>query len=225
LRARSVRTTTIAAISSRRGPLAVPHFQLLVCVTAKRTRWRSCVLPLSCGGELVEASRKLFDHRGLFSIRLDRPSAMAAAAKTVKSAGRPPGRGRVGPTDPPKSGLHRYCSGCAHETEHVAWTADGRRSTPSIRWPTAEPASGTTICLNCGQWRAASYQPRLPEWSSWPRSRIATRSVADAVGSADTADDCTAQTRAENEGMPPRREPPRTRRRARLRRIRAVGRT
>jgi hypothetical protein len=32
----------------------------------------------------------------------------------------------------------------------------GRGSIPSIRWPSTEPAIGTTVCLNCGQCRAAS---------------------------------------------------------------------
>lgn len=166
-----------------------------------------------------------FDHPGLFTVRLERPSEMPAVARTLESVGGRPGRARVAPTIRPKGGLRRYCSGCAHETEHVVWAADGLGSIPSIRWPTAKPAIGTTICLNCGQWRAASSQPRLPAWSSWPRSRIATRRLAVAVDSADTTDDWVSETRAENEGMPPKRELPRARRSARLRRIPAAGRT
>jgi hypothetical protein len=165
----------------------------------------------------------VFDHPGLFMVPLDRPRAISAAAKTHKPPVMRPGRARVAPTDRHKSGLHRYCSGCAHETEHVAWTADGRGSVPSIRWPTAAPAIGTTICLNCGQWRAASPQPTLRTWSSWPRSRIATPSLAVAADSADAADDWASETAAESEGMPPRREPRRPRRSStRRRRARAV---
>ena len=166
----------------------------------------------------------VFDHPGLFLVPLDRPRAISAAAKTHEPPAIRPGRARA-PTARHKGGLHRYCSGCAKETEHVAWTADGRGSTPSIRWPTTEPAIGTTICLNCGQWRAASPQPRPPAWSSWPRSRIATLSLAVAADSTDTADDWVSETAAENEGMPPRREPRRPRRSSgRPRRARAVAR-
>jgi hypothetical protein len=167
----------------------------------------------------------VFDHPGLFMVRLARPRAMSAAAKTHKPPAMRPGQARVAPTDRHKSGLRRYCSGCAQETEHVAWTADGQGSTPSIRWPSTEPAIRTTICLNCGQWRAASPQLRPPVWSSWPRSRIATRSLAIAADATDTADDWASETAAENEGMPPRREPRRLpRSTARLRRARALAR-
>jgi hypothetical protein len=167
----------------------------------------------------------VFDHPGLFMVPLARPRAMSAAAKTHEPPAMRPGGTRVAPPDRHKSELQRYCSGCAQETEHVAWTADGRGSTPSIRWPSTEPAIGTTICLNCGQWRAASPQPRPPAWSSWPRSRIATPSLAIAADSTGTADDWASETAAENEGMPPRREPRRLRRStARLRRARAIAR-
>jgi len=167
----------------------------------------------------------VFDHPGLFMVPLDRPRAMPTAAKTHEPPAMRPRRGRVAPTDRPKGEGHRYCSGCAKETEHVAWTADGRGSTPSIWWPTTEPASGTTICLNCGQWRAASTQPQPPAWSSWPRRRIATLSLAVAADSTDSADDWVSEAAAENEGMPPRPEPRRLRRSsAGLRRARAIAR-
>ena len=167
---------------------------------------------------------EMFEHPGLFMVPLDR-RAMSAAAKTHEPpALRPAGTDDL-PADRHKSRLHRYCSGCAQETEHVAWTADGHGSTPSIRWATTEPAIGTTICLNCGQWRAASPQPRPPAWSSWPRRRIATPSLTVAADSTASADDWASQTAAENEGMPPRREPRGPRRsNARLRRARAVAR-
>jgi hypothetical protein len=166
-----------------------------------------------------------FDHPGLFTIQLRRSSTVAAATKTLESPAMRPKRAWLGRTDRPKSGLRRYCSGCAHETEHVAWTADGLGSIPAIRWPTAVPATGTTTCLNCGQWRAASSQPLPPGWSCWPRSRIATRRLAVAVESADTADDWVSEAAAENEGMPPRREPrPLRRSSLRLRHGRSVAR-
>jgi hypothetical protein len=152
-----------------------------------------------------------FDHPGLFVVPLDRPRAMSAAAKTHEPPAMRPGRGRVAPPDRHKSGLRRYCSGCAQETEHVAWAADGRGSIPEIRWSTSEPATGTTICLNCGQWRAATSRPSPPLWSSWPRSRIATPSLA-VADSTDTTEDWDSENSAENEGMPPKREPRRPRR-------------
>jgi hypothetical protein len=167
----------------------------------------------------------VFDHPGLFLVPLGRPRAMSAAAKIREPSAMRPGAARAAPTDRHKSGLHRYCSGCAQETEHAAWPAEARGSTTSVRWPTTETAIGTTICLNCGHWRATSPQPRPPAWSSWPRSRIATPGLAVAAASTDTADDWVSETAAENEGMPPRREPRRLRRRnARRRRPRAVAR-
>ena len=165
-----------------------------------------------------------FDHAGLFMAPLDRPGARSAAAKTHERPAIRRGRGRVAPTDRHKSGLHRYCSGCAKETEHVAWTADGRGSIPSIRWPSTKPGIGTTICLTCGQLRAASFQPSPPAWSSWPRKPTATRSVAVAADSTDTTDEWVSETPAEDEGMPARREPRRPRKSGtRLRRARAVA--
>ena len=173
---------------------------------------------------LTRRAVDLYDHPGLFVVRLERPSGMPAVVTTLEPA-RPRGRTRVAPTDGHKSGLNRYCSGCAHETEHVAWAREGRGSIPSIRWPAAELPSGTTICLNCGQWRAATSRPRPPAWSRWPRRRVTTRSLADAVDSAAEANDWVSETAAENEGMPPRREPRRPRRSsARLRRVRHVAR-
>jgi hypothetical protein len=175
---------------------------------------------------LIRRAFDSFDHPGLFMVRLERPNAMPAVAKTLEPlAQRRPGRGRGAPTDRHKGGLHRYCSGCTRETEHVAWAADGRGSIPSIRWPAAQPAAGATICLNCGQWRAASSQPRPPAWSSWPSSRIAPPRLAVAADTADTADDWVSETAAENEGMPQKHEPRRLRRSSTpLRRVRAVPR-
>jgi hypothetical protein len=119
---------------------------------------------------------------GLFMVRGNKPKMVPAAEEGLASlAHERLGAARTKPTARQKSGFHRYCSGCAQETEHVAWVRDGRASIPSIRWPAAEPASGTTICLNCGQWRAAA--------------------------SARAADDAISETAAENEGMPPNREP------------------
>jgi hypothetical protein len=151
-------------------------------------------------------TRGLVDHPGLFKVRLDQPKAMTTAAKTlVPLTHERHGRARAGPTLQRKSGLHRYCSGCTHETEHVAWSGDGQASIPTIRWPAAEPAGGVTICVDCGQWRAAAFQASAPAWSSWPRTPIARRSRAIAPDS----DDGLSETAAENEGMPPRLEPSR----------------
>jgi hypothetical protein len=166
----------------------------------------------------------VFDHPGLFTVPLDRPRAMSAGGKTHEPPAIRPGRARVAPTDRYKGGVHRYCAGCAHETEHVDWAADGRGSIPSIRWPSTELAIGTTICLNCGQWRAGTSRPSPPAWSSWPRKPIATRSLAVAADSTDSADDRVSEAAAENEGMPPRREPRRLRRSSARLRARAVAR-
>lgn len=119
-----------------------------------------------------------FDQPGLFMVLLDEPWAMSAAAKKHEPPAMMPRRGQVASPDRHKIGLHRYCSGCAQETEHVARAADEQVSIPEIRWPTTEPAIGTTTCLTCGQWRAAASRPSLPLWSSWPRSRTATASLA-----------------------------------------------
>jgi hypothetical protein len=154
-------------------------------------RRASCCTPTSSANvsalPLTRGAVDLFDHPRLFMVPLDRPRTMPAAAKTLAPPAMRRGRARVAPSARYQAGLHRYCSGCAHETEHVVWTADGRGSIPSIRWPTTEPAIGTTICLGCGQWRAASHRPSPPAWSSWPRSLIARRTLVLAVDSADTA--------------------------------------
>jgi hypothetical protein len=147
-----------------------------------------------------------YEHPGLFAVPLDRPQATSAAAMTVEPPAMRPRR-RVTPTVRQRGGLRRYCSGCAHETQHVPSASHGHGSTPSIRWPAADPECGTTTCLTCGQWRAASSRPSPPAWSMWPRTRIATRRLADPVARADTADDWAPETAAENEGMPPKPEP------------------
>ena len=177
------------------------------------------------GLPLTRRAVDLFDHPGLFVVRLGQPKVVPAVEERLASlAHERPGSPRVKPTPRQKSGLHRYCSGCAHETEHVAWSHDGRASIPLIRWPAAEPAGGTTICVNCGQWRAACSQPSSPAWSSWPRKVIAMRNVAIAADSARTADDWVSEAAAENEGMPPKREPRRARRNARVRPVPAAAR-
>jgi hypothetical protein len=163
-----------------------------------------------------------FGHSGLFMVPLHRRPAMPAAAKTAAPLTMRPGRGRTAPAKRQKTGLHRYCLDCARETEHVL-SADRRGSIPSIRWPAAEPASGTTICLDCGQWRAKSFRPSPPAWSEWPRTPIGLRRVADAVATPDAAHDSVSETAAENEGMPPKREPRLRKRSTRLRRRRAAA--
>jgi hypothetical protein len=155
----------------------------------------------------------VFDHPGLFMVPLDRPRGRSAAAKTLEPPAMPLGRARGTATDRQGGGRHRYCSGCAQETEHLVSSRDGRGSIPSIRWPAAQPARGTTICLNCGQSRAAGTQSRPPAWSTWPRSRIAPRSLAVAPDSRDTPDDWDSETAAENEGVLPMRKPRHARRR------------
>ncbi len=168
----------------------------------------------------------MFDQPGLFMVRLDQPKVVPAVEERLVSLAHVrPGPLRVKPIPRQKSGLHRYCSGCAQETEHVAWSRDGRASIPSIRWPAAEPAGGTTICLNCGQWRAATSQPSPQAWSSWPRKLIAMRNLAITADSTRATADWVSEAAAENEGMPPTREPPRARRSARVRRAPAAARS
>ena len=166
----------------------------------------------------------VLEHPGLFMVPLAPLRATASAAKRHEPPATRPGRLRVAPTNRHKRGHHRYCSGCAQETEHAASAANGLGTTRSIRWPTTGPVIGTTFCLNCGQWRAANPQPRPPTWSSWPRSRITTPSLAIPADSTDSADNRVSQSSAENVGMPSRREPQRPRPGgARLRRARAVA--
>jgi hypothetical protein len=194
-------------------------------LTARVARALSPGRPVSCSA-LTRRAVDSFDNPGLFMVRLDRPRAMPAAAKTLEPlAPKRPERGRVAPTDRHKGGLHRYCTGCTRATEHVPWKADGRGSIPSIRWPAGEPAAGATICLNCGQLRAATSQPNPPAWSSWPRKPIAMRNLAITSDSIRATADGVSEAAAENEGMRPKREPPSPRRSARVRRIPAAARS
>ena len=171
----------------------------------------------------IRGTADSFDHVGLFLGPLNRPQGRPAATRTVAPHAVRPGRGRVGPTETHKRGLRRHCSGCARETEHGRSATDWRGSIPPIRWAVAEPASGTTFCLDCGQWRPANFRPSPPQWSQWPRTRIATPSlVPDTADSPDTRDDWVSETAAENEGMPPKGEPRRLGRSTRLRHVRAV---
>lgn len=150
----------------------------------------------------------VLEHPGLFRVPLAPLRATASAAKRHEPPAARPGRPRVAPTNRHKRGLHRYCSGCAQETEHAASAANGLG----------------TFCLNCGQWRAANPQPRPPTWSSWPRSRITTPCLGIPADSTDSPDDRVSQSSAENVGMPSRREPPRPRPGgARLRQAHAVA--
>jgi hypothetical protein len=136
---------------------------------------------------------KKFEQPGLFKILPDRLRATRAAeelAAVVPHARparmRPEARRRQRET----SAFHRYCSGCSRETEHVHCTGSGPTNMPCIQWPAAEPASGSTICLDCGQWRAATSRRSPTVWSSWP-NKPGELSVA-----------------AEKEAMPPRPERP-----------------
>ena len=181
--------------------------------------------PVECSA-LTRRAVDLFDQPGLFIVRLDQPKVVPAVEERLASlAHERPGPPRVKPIPQQKSGLHRYCSGCAQETEQVAWSRHGQASIPSIRWPAAEPAGGTTICLNCGQWRAAASQPSAPAWSSWPRNLIAMRNLAITADTARAAADWVSEAAAENEGMPPKRERPSARRSARVRRVPAAARS
>ena len=159
--------------------------------------------------------KRAFDHPGLFMVRLGRLRTMPAAEETLAlSTHERPARARQATTVRRKHGTgHRYCSSCRHETEHAVLPGRGPANIPSIRWPAAEPASGTTICLSCGQWRGAASEASPPAWSSWPRQPtppIARRSLAEADFNPGLEDEAS-EAAAENEGMPPRREPSSTR--------------
>jgi hypothetical protein len=143
---------------------------------------------------------------GLFEIRLGgRRTGVAEENGDLQSARRvePPFRQAV------ERGLHRYCSGCSQETEHVLCRGDDVASIPAIRWPAAEPASGTTMCVDCGQWRTAASRPNATAWSFWPRLPAEARAVRSAPKSVHEG---PLESAAESEGMPPLREPARLRR-------------
>ena len=67
-------------------------------------------------------------------------------------------------------GLHRYCNGCSQETEHVLYRSTEGENIAAIRRPAAEAASGTTMCVDCGQRRSPAVRPDAPVWSFWPRT-------------------------------------------------------
>ncbi|HEY8791627.1 MAG TPA: hypothetical protein VIL96_01945 [Gaiellaceae bacterium] len=90
---------------------------------------------------------------GLFEIRLGERS--TAAPQKVEF----PARAESPFRQAEQRGLHRHCSGCGRETEHVLFREGDGAGLPAIRWPAVKAASGTTICVDCGQWRAAARQP------------------------------------------------------------------
>jgi hypothetical protein len=94
---------------------------------------------------------------GLFEIRLGGRGTAAPQKVEFSARAESPFR------QAEQRGLHRYCSGCARETEHALFRegdrASDRASIAAIRWPAVRAASGTTICVDCGQWRAAAGQP------------------------------------------------------------------
>ena len=99
---------------------------------------------------------------GLFEIRLG--GKLAAAGEQSARRAEPPFR-QAG-----ESGLHRYCSGCSQETEHVLCQSVEGANVPAIRKPAAEAVSGTTMCVECGQWRSPASRPNSPALSFWPRT-------------------------------------------------------
>ena len=90
---------------------------------------------------------------GLFEIRLGGRS--TAAPQKVEF----PARAESAFRQAEQRGLHRHCSGCARETEHVLFREGDVAGIPAIRRPAVKAASGTTMCVDCGQWRAAARQP------------------------------------------------------------------
>lgn len=119
--------------------------------------------------DVSDGGRKVTRHPGLFTIKSNGPS----VARSLEDTRTPVGHTSTVPdrATSQEGPLRRYCPGCSRETEHGAWGAGGRANIPAIRWPEPEMASGTTICLDCGQWRAIASQPTPPAWSDWPRKR------------------------------------------------------
>ena len=104
---------------------------------------------------------------GLFEIRFsERPSAPEEESDDLQPANRAEPLFRQAG----ERGLHRFCSGCSRQTEHLLAGSSDRSEIPAIRLPAAEPPSGTTICVDCGQWRAPASLPNAPTWSFWPRT-------------------------------------------------------
>jgi hypothetical protein len=106
---------------------------------------------------------------GLFRVRFRRPPS-SVATRQSRASSLPEHSARV----PLRStgvgkALRRYCSGCTRETEHVLWSSPKAASTPSIRWPVAEPAADSMMCQDCGQLRAAAFRLTPTAWSEWPR--------------------------------------------------------
>jgi hypothetical protein len=130
---------------------------------------------------------------GLFEIRLGgRPAAAADQSEPrVEWPFRQAG----------ERGLHRYCSGCSRETEHVL-CSDGTNAS-AIRRPAGQPASGTTMCVDCGQWRSPASRPNAPAWSFWPRLPAEAGGVLVVSKPVNEA----PLEAAEKEGMPPLRAP------------------
>jgi hypothetical protein len=157
-----------------------------------------------------------FDQPGLFRVLRRGPSATSNADDLAAAVfARPwPVRSRTEPrrSQEEERSLHRHCSGCSRETEQVSWATFAPTNIPSIQWPAAEPASGKTLCLDCGQLRARASRSSSQAWSSWPRKprqRVAMLDRAPTEAeSARTFDDGAAEATAENEGMPARAEPP-----------------
>jgi hypothetical protein len=149
---------------------------------------------------------------GLFEIRLGgKPAAVAAQNGELPSARRLEQPYRQAS----ERGLHRYCSGCSQETEHVLCRSRDGANITAIRWPAAEPASGTTMCVDCGQWRTAASRPSAPAWSFWPRLPAEAGAVLSLSKPepAKPVHEAPLESAAENEGMPPLRDPTRLRRR------------
>jgi hypothetical protein len=141
---------------------------------------------------------------GLFEIRFRRTS--AAADEEHQSA---PFVERAPFRQADQRGQHRYCSGCAQETEHVLCQSDEGPNIPAIRWPAVKAASGTTMCVDCGQWRPAASRPVAPTWSFWPR---VPAEAGKKPASATSLHEGPLDSAAENEGMPPLRARSRLRR-------------
>jgi hypothetical protein len=142
---------------------------------------------------------------GLFEIRLGlRPT--AAAAQNGNGDLQSAYRGELPFREARERGLHRYCSGCSQETEHVLCSEWA--NTPAIRRPAADAASGTTVCVDCGQWRSPASRPHATALSFWPRTPAEAGGV---LSVSKRVDEGQLQSAPENERMPPLRAPSRLR--------------
>ena len=99
------------------------------------------------------------DHPGLFVVpvggrRRSDEQVTGASIDTRHVGPRPQPRAGGAPRRQLGRALRRYCAGCSRVTTHGAYAIGAPPNAFQIHRLTAAPASGTTVCVDCGQWRA-----------------------------------------------------------------------